>query len=178
MTYETLLGTYAFALGYEADTLANKCADTVLHNLESVLIGVTVSFQWKNPDFPLKNEDCIGKQDGSAITPDYEEYLFDIFEALEAHMANEDMIEEDVDDDGEDVAHAEQIADLQRKIEQAYVFDTVCFVYTCRRLIDPSLIAGTRTTSCCPRWCRAGTMTSIRCRSLRCSRASMRCTRS
>ena len=25
-----------------------------------------------------------------------------------------------------------------------YVFDTVCCVYTCRRLIDPSLIAGTR----------------------------------
>ena len=100
VTYETLLGTYAFALGYEADTLGDQCADTALHNLESVLIGVT---------------------DGSAVSPDYEEYLFDIFEALELHMeGEEEILEEDEDSGDGSVAHAEQIAELQRKIEQAY----------------------------------------------------------
>lgn len=98
VTYETLLGTYAFALGYEAETLGDQCADTALHNLESVLIGVT---------------------DGSAVSPEYEEYLFDIFEALELHLQDEEEIL--VEDDGNgSVAHGEQIAELQRKIEQAY----------------------------------------------------------
>lgn len=98
VTYETLLGTYAFALGYEAETLGDQCADTALHNLESVFIGVT---------------------DGSAVSPEYEEYLFDIFEALELHMEDEEDILAEEDGNGS-VAHGEQIAELQRKIEQAY----------------------------------------------------------
>ena len=99
VTYETLLGTYAFALGYEADTLGNQCADTALHNLESVLLGVT---------------------DRSAVSPEYEEYLFDIFEALELHMQGQEEMLVDGDDSNGSVAHDEQIAELQRKIEQAY----------------------------------------------------------
>lgn len=99
VTYETLLGTYAFALGYEADTLGDQCADTALHNLESVLIGVT---------------------DRSAVSPEYEEYLFDIFEALELHMQGQEEMLVDDDNGNGSVAHDEQIAELQRKIEQAY----------------------------------------------------------
>ena len=38
----------------------------------------------------------------------------------------------------------EEIAELAAHHAATYVLDTVCFVYTCRRLIDLSLIAGGR----------------------------------
>ena len=40
LAYETILPTYAFALGYGAEALSDECGASVLSNLELLLIGV------------------------------------------------------------------------------------------------------------------------------------------
>ena len=157
VTYETLLGTYAFALGYEADTLADQCAEMVVHNLESLLIGVV---------------------DGSAVSADFEEYLTDLFEAVEMHLEEEDEVEMGVEEGEGSVAHAEQIAELQRKIEQVRNRCFQVWLRSGQHRSDGLVDRRMRTTRCSARWCRPATTTSTRWLWCRCSRTSTPCTRS
>ena len=64
LTYESILPSYAFALGYEAQALSTECAEATLRNLELLLLGLV---------------------DGTAAPAEFYEYLLDLFASAQAY---------------------------------------------------------------------------------------------